>query len=337
MSDLIGRKIGSYQITDSIGKGGMATVYKAYQASMDRHVAIKVLPPHFLQDATFVERFEREARTIAKLEHPHILPVYDYGKTDDGLAYIAMRYIETGTLADLLDESVLFLEESIRIIDQVSDALSYAHQQGVVHRDLKPSNILIDLQGQAFLSDFGLARSTSSDGSLTGGMIVGTPNYMAPEQGQGHQADERSDIYALGVILYEMTTGRRPFHAETPMAVMLKHITDPLPPPRQINAELHPTIEQVLLTTLAKEPEERYQTVAKMNAVLKQAIVDISRPLAPVPPSPTPSPMAQTVQRSPAQTTIMASLSSKPNGLAIGVIVFTIILVLAIIFFGFLR
>nr|NIP22610.1 serine/threonine protein kinase [Phycisphaerae bacterium]NIX26425.1 protein kinase [Phycisphaerae bacterium] len=217
MSNLSGRNLGPYRIMEQIGKGGMATVYKSYQPSVDRYVAIKVLPAHFAQDPAFVERFEREARTIARLEHPHILPVYDYGKADDGTTYIVMRYIEAGTLADLLAESVLFLEEGFRIFIQIGEALAYAHAQGVVHRDMKPSNVLIDMHNQAFLTDFGLARMVEGDSSLTGSAILGTPAYMAPEQGEGKPADERSDIYALGIMLYELTTGRRPFEAETPM------------------------------------------------------------------------------------------------------------------------
>lgn len=272
MSNLSGRNLGPYRIMEQIGKGGMATVYKAYQPSVDRYVAIKVLPAHFAQDPTFVERFEREARTIARLEHPHILPVYDYGKADDGTTYIVMRYIEAGTLADLLAESVLFLEEGFRIFIQIGEALAYAHAQGVVHRDMKPSNVLMDMHNQAFLTDFGLARIVEGDSSLTGSAILGTPAYMAPEQGEGKPADERSDIYALGIMLYEMTTGRRPFEAETPMAVMLKHMTEPLPLPRQINPALSPAIERVILKALAKTPAERFQTVDDMVRALQAAI-----------------------------------------------------------------
>ena len=210
MANLIGQTLGSYQILEQVGKGGMATVYKAYHAAMDRYAAVKVLPPHFMHDDTFLERFEREARTIARLEHPHILPVYDYGKTDDGTTYIVMRYIEAGTLADLLSAEDPDLNEAIRLFKQIADALAYAHEQGVVHRDMKPSNILVDGRRQTFLTDFGLARIVEGDSSLTGSMILGTPTYMAPEQCEGQPADERSDIYALGIILYEMLTSRPP-------------------------------------------------------------------------------------------------------------------------------
>ncbi len=310
MNNLIGQDLGQYRIVTSIGKGGMAAVYKAYQPSMDRYVAVKVLPSHFMQDPTFVERFEREAHTVARLEHPHILPVHDYGKTQDGTTYIVMRYVEGGTLADLLEESVLFLEESFRIFTQISQALAYAHAQGVIHRDLKPSNVLIDLQDQAFLTDFGLARMLEGDSELTGNMVVGTPTYMAPEQGEGRPADTRSDIYSLGVILYEMVTGRRPFQAETPMAVMIKHLTEPLPPPRAINPALSPAVEQIIVKALVKASGERYQTVTDLIRDLQAAIREpvtsgtLTRPIAPTPimsPQPPLSPAPPTISVKSAQ------------------------------------
>lgn len=272
MANLIGQNIGPYRILEQIGQGGMATVYKAYQPSMDRYVAVKVLPPHFMQDPNFVERFKREARTIARLEHPHILPVHDYGKTDSGTTYIAMRYIEAGTLNDLQRQGTMSLDDAVRLFEQIADALAYAHEQGVVHRDMKPSNILVDPRGQAFLTDFGLARMIEGSSNLTGSMILGTPSYMAPELGEGKPADERSDIYALGVILYELTTGRLPFEAETPLAVMLKHMTEPLPLPRSLNPAIPEPVERIILKALAKEPESRYQNVNDMILALRRAI-----------------------------------------------------------------
>ena len=224
MTDLIGQNLGPYRILEQIGQGGMATVYKAYQPSMNRNVAIKVLPSYLMQDPMFSERFEREAHTIARLEHPHILPVYDYGQTDNGTTYIAMRYIDAGTLADVLKRSQLSLEDTLYYFDQIADALAHAHRQGVIHRDMKPSNIMVDAWRQVFLVDFGLARMIEGSGELTGSNIVGTPSYIAPELGVGRPADKRSDIYALGIILYQMTTRRLPFEAETPMAIIFKHI-----------------------------------------------------------------------------------------------------------------
>jgi serine/threonine protein kinase/streptogramin lyase len=285
MTNLIGQNLGPYRILEQIGRGGMATVYKAYQPAMDRYVAIKVLPAHFMQDPTFVERFEREARTVARLEHPHILPVHDYGKTPDGVTYIVMRYIEAGTMSDLLKQGRLPLNEIVRLFSQVGDALAYAHEQGVIHRDMKPSNVLVDTRGQPFLTDFGLARMVGGESSLTGSMIIGTPAYMAPEQGQGQPADKRTDIYALGIILYEMVTGKTPFEAETPMAVMIKHMTEPLPLPGQLNPDLPPAVERVILKALAKEPDGRYQNVADMVKALQGAVAET--PTLPSIPKPT--------------------------------------------------
>lgn len=285
MTNLIGQNLGSYRIVEQVGRGGMATVYKAYQPAMDRYVAVKVLPAHFMQDPTFVERFEREARTIARLEHPHILPVHDYGKAPDGTTYIVMRYVNAGTLSDRLKQGPLSMNEIVPLFSQIGDALAYAHEQGIVHRDMKPSNILIDPHNQAFLTDFGLARIVEGDSHLTGSMIVGTPAYMAPEQGQGRPADKRSDIYALGIILYEMVTGRPPFEAETPMAVMIKHMTEPLPLPSQLNPDLSPAVERVILKALAKEPEGRYPSVTDMVRALQEAVTET--PTLPSIPKPT--------------------------------------------------
>lgn len=275
MADLIGRNLGPYRVLAQIGQGGMATVYKAYQPAMDRQVALKVLPPHFMQDPSFVERFEREARTIARLEHPHILPVHDYGQSDDGTTYIVMRYIDAGTLSDRLKRGPMPLPDALRLFEQIADALDYAHEQGVLHRDIKPSNVLVDNRNQPFLTDFGLARMVEGNSNLTGSIILGTPAYMAPELGEGRPANHLTDIYALGVVLYELLTGQPPFEAETPLAVMLKHMTDPLPLPRDVNPNIPPTIEKVVLKSLAKEPEDRFQSVQALLDALQDARADI--------------------------------------------------------------
>jgi ligand-binding sensor domain-containing protein/tRNA A-37 threonylcarbamoyl transferase component Bud32 len=272
VGNLTGQNLGPYRILEQIGLGGMATVYRAYQPSMDRQVAVKVLPAHFMQDPTFVERFEREAHTIARLAHPHILPVHDYGKSDDGTTYIVMRYVEAGTLADLLRRGPMPLGQTTQLFYQVGDALAYAHEQGVIHRDMKPSNVLVDPRDQAFLTDFGLARMVESSSHLTGSMVVGTPAYMAPEQGEGLPATQQSDIYSLGVVLYEMVTGRPPFEAETPLAVMIKHMTEPLPLPRELNPDLTLEVERVILRALAKEPQARYQDAKEMVQALRRAV-----------------------------------------------------------------
>ena len=216
MFDLIGKTIGPYRVIEQVGVGGMATVYKAYQPSMDRYVAIKILPHYLSQDPEFVKRFQREARAIAKLEHAHILPVHDYGEYE-GIAYIVMRYVEAGTLKDRMAQGQLPLDEIGRLIEQIGGALDYAHRLGVIHRDIKPGNVLLDTQGDTYLSDFGLARMMEATQQLTAsGVGVGTPAYMSPEQGQGVKVDHRSDIYSLGIILYEMITGQVPYEAETP-------------------------------------------------------------------------------------------------------------------------
>ncbi len=236
MEDLTGKQFGSYQIVAPLGEGGMAAVYKAYQPSMDRFVAVKVLPHQMSASAEFAARFRREARLVAQLQHPHILPVFDYGESQ-GYPYIVMPFIVSGTLSDILRKQRVSLPEARRIIGEIGGALSYAHARGMIHRDIKPSNVLIDEGGNCLLTDFGLARMTEAGEKLTtSGAIMGTPAYMSPEQGMGSGTDQRSDIYSLGIILYEMLTGRVPYTAETPIAVVFKHVQDPLPSARRFNS-----------------------------------------------------------------------------------------------------
>jgi serine/threonine-protein kinase len=210
-------KFGRYGIKSELGRGGMATVFHAYDPSFERDVALKVLPPGFLHDPQLRTRFEREAKMIASLEHPSIVPVYDFGD-QEGQPYIVMRYMSGGSLAERLAQGALSLEETSRIISRLAQALDAAHARGIIHRDLKPGNVLFDQYGNAFLSDFGIARISQQEGAtLTGSAIVGTPTYMSPEQVQGDKAiDRRSDIYALGVMAYQMLTGKAPYHADTP-------------------------------------------------------------------------------------------------------------------------
>jgi hypothetical protein len=278
MSDLAGHNLGPYRIIEQLGMGGMATVYKAYQPSMDRYVAIKVLPRHFAQDPTFTGRFEQEAKTIAKLEHARILPVYDYGE-EDGITYIVMRLLDAGTLSELIAQGPVSLEETARIIGQIAEGLDYAHSKGVLHRDVKPSNIMLDSSGNVYITDFGITKLVEGTAQFTAtGGLVGTPAYVSPEQGMGQPVDHRSDIYSLGVVLYEMVTGRTPFQAETPMAVVIKHINDPLPLPRSINPDLPETVERVILKTLAKHRDERYQSCGEMAADLQQMVAEAMDP-----------------------------------------------------------
>lgn len=267
--ELIGKTLGQYTILEEAGRGGMATVYLAKQTSMNRSVAIKVLPPHFLHDPSFLERFKREVEVISHLEHPHILPIYDYGEAE-GMPYIAMRFLGGGSMAQMIRRGVPDLEELIRPMRQISQALDYAHMQGIIHRDLKPGNIMLDEDNNAYLSDFGIARVMGSD--LTGSAIIGTPAYMSPEQANGMGIDGRSDIYSLGVVLFELITGREPYQAETPMALLLKHLNEPMPPARDFREGVPDSVEHVLTKATAKDPDERYSSTKELSAAFEQAL-----------------------------------------------------------------
>lgn len=280
-----GQNLGPYRIIAQVGQGGMATVYRAYHAAMDRYVAVKVLPSQLAESPEFVGRFQQEARTIAKLEHARILPVYDYGESA-GLTYLVMRYLDAGTLKERMSRVPMPLTQVDRLFTQLAEALEYAHQQGVIHRDLKPSNALVDSQNNLFLTDFGIAKLLEGGAQLTTtGAMIGTPAYMSPEQAQGDKVDQRTDIYSLGVILYEMTTGRVPFEAETPLAVVLKQIGSPLPLPSSVMPNFSPAIERVLLKALAKEPNDRYATVTEFLAAWKRALAELETVQASAPSS----------------------------------------------------
>ncbi len=220
----------STKIKSELGRGGMATVYRGYDPRFEREVAVKVLPRELLHaDPQFRLRFEREAKIIAQLEHSAIVPVYDVGEAD-GQPYFVMRYMNGGSLSDRIKAGVMTIDEAARILGTIAPGLDEAHSKGIVHRDIKPSNILFDKRGNPYISDFGIAKLTQAQaGNVTGSAIIGTPAYMAPEQAQGEEIDGRADIYALGIILYEMVTGKQPYEADTPMAVAIKHITDPVP------------------------------------------------------------------------------------------------------------
>lgn len=272
MPDLIGKSLGPYRLIEQIGAGGMATVYKAYQSNLDRYVAVKILPPALAFDEQFARRFQREARALTRLEHAHILPIYDHGYDGD-VAYLVMRYIETGTLRDLMDRGSLSWEQTEHIISQVAAALDHAHRMGIIHRDVKPANILIDSQGDVYLTDFGVAHILEGNQPLTDtGVGIGTPAYMSPEQGQGLKVDQRADIYALGIVLYEMLTGRVPFQAETPLAIILKHMHEALPLPRAVNPRLSEATERVILKALSKNPADRFQTAGELAQALGLAL-----------------------------------------------------------------
>ena len=278
MEDLSGKQLGQYKLIGRLGHGGMASVYKAYQPGTDRHVAIKILPRDDMGDPNFLNRFRQEARIIANLEHPHILPVYDYGEAS-GYTFLVMRLVEGGTLADLLRGRPLPLERIGKIISQVAEALDYAHSRGVVHRDIKPQNILVDANGRCLLSDFGIAKVAASSPHYTvTGSFVGTPQYASPEQALGKDLDSRSDIYSLGVILYEMATGKAPYEADTPMGLVIKHVNEPLPPPRSFNPSLPPAVESVIVRALAKDRQDRFRTAGETASALAAAIVSGAQP-----------------------------------------------------------
>jgi len=272
MPDLVGKTFGPYRILEQIGSGGMATVYKAYRPGTDRLVAIKVLNETLAQDETLVERFKREARLIIKLKHPAIVPVHDAGE-QNGYAYLAMSYLRAGTVADLLAHGPLTPPDAARILNNVAAALDYAHAHHVIHRDVKPGNVLVDEDGHAYLTDFGVAKVREASVNISrSGEALGTPAYMAPEQALGQPVTPQTDVYALGVMLFEMLTGRQPYLADTPMAVALMHVYNALPSPRLINPNLPEAVEAVVMKALAKDPASRYTSAGEMAHAFTQAI-----------------------------------------------------------------
>lgn len=275
---LVGKQIDAFAVQERIGKGGMATVYRAYQSSINRSVALKVisLDSTLSGQSEFRERFAQEAKTIAALEHPHILPIYDYGIVDAEYAYIAMRLLRGGSLAELLaNHGALPIDRTVELFTQVARALASAHSKGVIHRDLKPSNIMLDESGNAYLTDFGLAKIMENSVQLTkSGNIVGTPAYMSPEQLRAEAIDQRSDIYGMGCILYHMVVGRPPFEpsGSNMLSVIYQHLEMPPKPPREHDPNISPEIELIVLRALAKRPEDRYQDLLDMTEALNHAV-----------------------------------------------------------------
>ncbi len=277
MSFNVGENVGPYRIIEQLGQGGMATVYKAYHAALDRYVAIKALHPAFGEDQSFLSRFQREARLVAKLEHPNIVPVYDYAE-HEGRPYLVMKFIEGDTLKARLTEGPLTSSEIEKIVETVGSALAYAHKQGILHRDIKPSNVLVANDGQLYLADFGLARiAQSGESTLSSDMIMGTPQYISPEQAVGKRdLDEGTDIYSFGVMMYEMVVGQVPFNADTPFSIIHDHIYSPLPLPRLVNPKVPESVERVLLKALAKERADRYPDIDSVGDGI-QGGMDFSR------------------------------------------------------------
>jgi len=260
-------KIGRYEIKSEFGRGGMSTVYRAYDPSFDREVAIKVLPREMMHDPQFRARFEREIKMVAGLEHPAIVPVYDVGE-EDGQPYFVMRFMTGGSLSDLIAKGRISVYDTAQIIARIAPGLTYAHRKGVIHRDLKPDNILFDDEGDPFISDFGIAKLTEATGNLTVSGVIGTPAYMSPEQAQGHEIDSRSDIYGLGVIVYQMLSGQQPYSADTPMGVVVKHITDPVPEILNMVPSLPIDVDQIIRSSMAKDKTKRYSTAVELAKAL---------------------------------------------------------------------
>jgi tetratricopeptide (TPR) repeat protein len=309
MADMTGKTLGKYRLTDRLGRGGMAEVYRAYQPNLERDVAIKVMHGYLAEDEGFVGRFKREARAVATLRHPHIVQVYDFDIEDD-IYYMVMEYIAGETLKARLkrlnaEGRRMTLAEVARIFRALCEALGYAHGEGRIHRDIKPANIMFDGE-RLVLTDFGIASIVGGTRYTATGAMVGTPAYMSPEQGQGEPGDVRSDVYSLGVILYEMVTGQVPYDADTPLAIVLKHLNEPLPLPRKVSADVPPAVERVILRALAKSPDDRYQSAGELTDALDAAVqrteMPTEVPLGPVEPvmeaaAPAPVPVPPPVAR----------------------------------------
>jgi serine/threonine protein kinase len=281
MRDLIGQSLGRYHILEQLGEGGMATVYKAYDTRLERDVAIKVIRADIFGSVVLkrlLERFKREGQALAKLTHPNIVTVLDYGEYE-GAPYLVMQYLPGGTLKSRGKKPIPY-QDAVRFLIPIAQALIHAHAQGIIHRDIKPANILITKTGEPMLSDFGIAKLLHDEETreLTGtGVGIGTPEYMAPEQGMG-KADERADIYALGIVFYELVTGRIPFRADTPMAMLLKKNQEPLPRPKSFIPSLPDAVENVLIKALARDPNQRYPNMSAFAIALERLLSQRSMP-----------------------------------------------------------
>lgn len=280
---------GKYEVTERLGRGGMAEVYRAYQGNLDRYVAIKVLHPFLADDPEFKSRFEKEARNIAKLKHPNIVQVYDFeNEADKDTYYMVMELVDGPTLKEVLTAAteqgkLLPIGEVVRIIRESASALSYAHGLNMIHRDVKPANLMLDKNNRLVLTDFGIAKIVTGVQFTASGGMVGTPAYMSPEQGLGEQGDERSDLYSLGVIFYQMLTGRLPYDGDTPLAVILKHLNEPVRSPREYRTEVPQELDHIVTRLMAKDPKDRYQTSTELIVDLErferaQQGVDLSQP-----------------------------------------------------------
>jgi serine/threonine protein kinase len=319
MDDLVGQQLDEYRVVEALGEGGMARVYCGVDSRLNRQVAIKVVDAPFRADSEYLERFEREAQAIARLEHPHIVRLYRYGEAH-GLLYMAMQYVDGSDLEEILAEhraaGTLIAPEKVgQIVREVCAALDYAHNQGVIHRDVKPANIMLDRNGHAVLTDFGLALLTETG---TRGTILGSPHYIAPEQAiSSAKAVPQSDLYALGVILYEAFTGQQPFDAPNPLDVAMLHLTATPAQPSALRPEISAELEAVILKAMARQPKERYASGQELAAALDRALVGMAVPAPPstptaAPPQPAVSPQPPAPAATAAQEDEASTRPAKP-------------------------
>jgi serine/threonine-protein kinase len=277
-----GTMVGRYQIVATLGTGGMATVYRAFHPALDRTVALKVIRPALTGEADFVERFRQEAKAVARLRHPNIVQVFDFDEAD-GQHFIVMEHLDGATLKDRLRELEMAgermpLRETARIVGEVGDGLAHAHEAGILHRDVKPANILFTRDGRAVVTDFGIAKIVMGAPDLTRtGLGIGTPEYMSPEQARGKTLDPRADLYSLGVVAYQMVTGRVPFVGDTAVAVVVAHLSEPLPPPSSIDPHVGESTERTLTKVLAKDPDDRFAGTREFARALDEAIAEDER------------------------------------------------------------
>lgn len=268
-----GQLVGNYEIVELIGQGGMATVYKAHHTKLNRNVALKAMYESYVSNPQSIVAFQSEAQTIGRLDHPNIVPVYDYAESD-GVYYLVMKFIEGISLTQALDDGLLDIGDVRNVMESIAKALDYAHSQGVLHRDVKPSNIMIDLKGVIYLADFGLARTASlGESAINQQSMVGTPAYMSPEQTMGQSMlDSRSDIYSLGIVLYQMLAGRPPFRGSTPLALAQMHQTQQAPLPSQFNPEITKPVERVVMQAISKDREKRFDSAGELFQAFDEAV-----------------------------------------------------------------
>ncbi len=313
--DLSGRTLGGrYRVEGELGRGGMAKVYRGTDSVLGRPVAVKVLSAQYAEDANFVTRFRREAQAAARLNHPNLVQVYDTG-SDDGIHYIVMEYVEAKTLADYLSGGGRIMpDRAVELAEAVCDALDVAHAQGVIHRDVKPANIMVTRDGRVKVTDFGIARVMTNETVEQTAAVLGTASYLSPEQAQGGAIDQRSDLYSLGCVLYEMLTGRPPFTADSPVAVASKHVLEQPIPPSRSNPDVSPQLDAVVMRALAKNPDNRYQSASEMREDLeraRQGLPVMATPLLPDAPGTT-----QVIHRAdPQPTSVLApGAATAPTG-----------------------